>query len=108
MGDFATALMNWMNDTTGLTNNAMTRLLFPANLWHSFDHRRALPAYFDVSHTIPILPKSNCKRPLNKYIFFPLARQYTLLQIANVGLYKQTIRESRTPAHLLLHLRLCR
>ncbi|XP_039967413.1 glutactin-like [Bactrocera tryoni] len=48
VGDFATALMNWMNDTTGLTNNAMTRLLFPADLWHSADHRRALPAYFDL------------------------------------------------------------
>uniref|UniRef100_A0A0A1WF75 Carboxylic ester hydrolase n=1 Tax=Zeugodacus cucurbitae TaxID=28588 RepID=A0A0A1WF75_ZEUCU len=48
VADFATAIMTWMNDTTGLTNNAMQRLLFPAYLWHNSDHRRALPAYFDL------------------------------------------------------------
>ncbi|CAD7005231.1 glutactin [Ceratitis capitata] len=48
VAEFATAIMSWLNDTTGLTNNAMERLLFPAELWHSFDHRRALPAYFDL------------------------------------------------------------
>ncbi|XP_054731971.1 glutactin-like [Anastrepha obliqua] len=52
VGEFATGLMNWMNDTTGLTNNALTRLLFPAELWHSVDHKRALPAYFDLANIL--------------------------------------------------------
>ncbi|XP_036326415.1 glutactin-like [Rhagoletis pomonella] len=52
VGEFATGLMNWMNDTTGLTNNALTRLLFPAELWHSSYHKRALPAYFDLANIL--------------------------------------------------------
>nr|XP_036232508.1 glutactin-like [Bactrocera oleae] len=53
VGDFATGLMHRKNDTTALiNNNVMTRLLFPANLWHSSDHRRALPAYFDLANIL--------------------------------------------------------
>ena len=45
--DFANGMM--VEDSTGLSNNLLTKLLFDKDLLESYDHKKAIPAYFDVS-----------------------------------------------------------
>ncbi|XP_067612788.1 glutactin-like isoform X2 [Eurosta solidaginis] len=52
VGQFANGLLGYLNDTSGMTDNALTRLLFPLNLWNSSDHKRAIPAYFDLANIL--------------------------------------------------------
>ncbi|XP_002069033.2 glutactin isoform X1 [Drosophila willistoni] len=46
---FSQGLINMMNDTTGLTDNLLYRLLYTPELLHSYEHKTALPSYFDLT-----------------------------------------------------------
>lgn len=50
--DFANGMISMGDDSTGLSNNLLTKLLFNRDLLDSNDHKKAIPSYFDVSSSL--------------------------------------------------------
>ncbi|XP_075161852.1 esterase Q [Haematobia irritans] len=46
---FAKAILTMSKDNTGLANNLLTKMLFSNDLLYTNDHKRAIPAYFDLT-----------------------------------------------------------
>uniref|UniRef100_A0A1I8Q312 Carboxylic ester hydrolase n=1 Tax=Stomoxys calcitrans TaxID=35570 RepID=A0A1I8Q312_STOCA len=48
----ATTILALAKDNTGLAENVLLRMLFSSDLLYSTDHKKALPAYFDLSNIL--------------------------------------------------------
>jgi len=46
---FSQGINDMVNDTSGLSDNILNRLLFKPQMLNSHDHNAAVPSYFDVS-----------------------------------------------------------
>uniref|UniRef100_T1PJL9 Carboxylic ester hydrolase n=1 Tax=Musca domestica TaxID=7370 RepID=T1PJL9_MUSDO len=50
--EFAYTIISKANDNTGLADNLLLKMLFSNELLHSTDHKKALPAYFDLTNIV--------------------------------------------------------